>query len=193
MGVPHFTSDFHFKHKHAVEFNNRPWRQDENTERLIDIWNSQVLPGDTVYHLGDFAFLNRNDLLTLIALVEVLNGTKVFILGNHDSERMWSKLRAENLSRIYFIGDYKFVGIEGQKVVMTHYPFEVWRDSHYGSWHLHGHCHGSMPTRGKRLDVGIDNHPEHKLFTFDEVQTHMDAQEIWAPDHHGKERLRVLA
>ncbi len=46
-----------------------------------------------------------------------------------------------------------------------------------------GAGNGNLEARGKRLDVGLDNHPEHR-FSFEEVKTHMDAQEIWAPDHH---------
>ena len=179
-----FTSDLHFYHEHICSYNPRPWTNAENTERLIDIWNSQVRPGDTVYHHGDFSFLKAREVDRLEHLVEALNGNKVFILGNHDQIELWSELRKRNLSRVRSITDSKWVKVNGKDIAMSHYPWEVWRNSHHGSWHLHGHCHGTMPQRGKRLDVGIDNHPQHKLFTFEEIKAYMDAQEIWAPDGH---------
>lgn len=184
MQQTYYTSDLHFFHKSVCTFNKRPWTNEENTERLIDTWNTMVKPGDTTYSLGDFAFLPQSGIETLIQLIECLNGNKVFILGNHDDPRLWAKVQKANLSRVLFVGDYRKVKVNGQEIVMSHYPFEVWNRSHYGSWHLHGHCHGSMPVRGKRLDVGIDNHVEHRFFTFEEIESHMKNFAIWAPDNH---------
>lgn len=179
-----YTSDLHFFHKKVCAVNKRPWHDDENTERLIDLWNSQVRPGDIVCSMGDFAFLKASQYQTLIDLIEFLNGNKIFIKGNHDESKLWEKVRVAQLSRVLYIGDYKKIVARKQEIVLSHYPFEIWNRSHYGAWHLHGHSHGSMPVRGKRLDVGIDNHPQHRFFTFDEVAAHMEKQEIWAPDNH---------
>lgn len=179
-----FSSDLHFYHNKVCTFNKRPWSDSENTEKLIDLWNSSVRPGDTVYHMGDFSFLKHTEVSRLVALLEALNGQKVFVLGNHDDEVLWSKIRRIGLSRVQYIGDTHRAKIYGQLIYMCHFPWEIWNRSHHGTWHVHGHCHGNLPPVGKRLDVGLDNHPEHRLFTFEEVKAHMDAQEIWAPDHH---------
>ena len=50
-------------------------------------------------------------------------------------------------------------GKDQQLIVLSHYAFEVWRNSHHGSWHLHGHSHNNLPTPDSklRLDVGVDN------------------------------------
>lgn len=179
-----FSSDLHFFHNRICELNPRPWRSDENTERLIDIWNSQVMPGDTLYHMGDFSFLSRSKFEVLAELIQRLNGYKVFVRGNHDNKDLWKKLAQSSDQRIIWIGDYKEILIGDTKAVLCHYPMEVWNRSHHGTWHLHGHCHGSLPQRGKRLDVGIDNHPEYRFFTVDEIRAHMEQQAIHAPDHH---------
>lgn len=34
-----FTSDLRFLHRRVCEFTDLPWTGEENTERLIDLWN----------------------------------------------------------------------------------------------------------------------------------------------------------
>lgn len=52
-------------------------------EILIQNWNETVLPGDRVYANGDFC-INRK----FINILEILNGKKVLIKGNHDNFKM---------------------------------------------------------------------------------------------------------
>lgn len=154
-----FTADLHFNHKRIIEFTKRPWSNiEEMNKAIVDIWNSQVSDEDTVYILGDFCFAPREDFLPLW---NSLNGHKVLIKGNHD----------------YKIPDgveyYNFLEkkIEGRLVTMSHYPLLQWKDSEYGSIHLHGHLHGKREQLEERvMDVGFDVDERHKLFTWDEVK-----------------------
>ena len=51
-----FTADHHFGHKNIMKHCNRPFPSvDEMDEILTGNWNMLVKPGDTVYHIGDFA------------------------------------------------------------------------------------------------------------------------------------------
>lgn len=60
---------------------------------------------------------------------------------------------------------------------MSHYPHLTWRDSHKDSWHLHGHEHGSLPDEGiRRLDVGVDAHPNYEPFSYHEVYALMQGR-----------------
>jgi calcineurin-like phosphoesterase family protein len=51
-----FTSDSHFGHDAIRRLADRPFASlDEMDTALVDRWNGVVRPGDTVWHLGDFA------------------------------------------------------------------------------------------------------------------------------------------
>jgi len=55
----------------------------------------------------------------------------------------------------------------------------------HGYWHLHGHCHGSLPPSNlKRLDVGVDTNKMHP-YSYEEVKQIMIKRMIVPVDHHG--------
>ncbi len=77
-----FTADHHFNHKRIIEYSSRPFQNvDEMNEVLIRKWNDKINPKDIVDHLGDFAFGNSENKMTIL---KRLNGTINFILGSHD-------------------------------------------------------------------------------------------------------------
>lgn len=183
-----FTSDLHFKHKNIIKYTGRPWTFEQQTEELIARWNARVGLMDHVYHLGDFAFAGFKQREEVVNIIKELNGQIHFIRGNHCDSRMWQDIVDRNLAHVIWVKDYAEIRVENQKVILCHYPFETWNGAHHGSWHLHGHCHGSLPAVGKRLDVGIDNHPEFQVFSWDEIKEHMAKQEFVVKDHHTGER-----
>tara|TARA_R100000656_G_scaffold122253_2_gene97747 strand:- start:962 stop:1534 length:573 start_codon:yes stop_codon:yes gene_type:complete len=184
MSTPFVTSDLHFFHKNVVAYCNRPWTIEEQTEQLIQRWNAKVGVNDIVYHLGDFAFVNRKQIQKVLGVLDQLNGDKRFIMGNHDSRTMWREIEQLHLGSIAWVKDYHSMVIDGHKVIMSHYPFASWDRMHHGSFMLHGHCHGSYQGDGKILDVGIDNHPEHQVWSWEEIKAFMDTREIVSVDHH---------
>lgn len=184
MSAPFVTSDLHFFHKNVVEYCNRPWTVEEQTEQLIERWNSKVGTNDIVYHLGDFAFVNKKQIQKVLSILDQLNGDKRFIMGNHDSYSMWSEIAKLRPGSIAWIKDYHSTTIEGQKVVMCHYPLASWDRMHHGSFMLHGHTHGSYQGAGKILDAGIDNHPERQIWSWEEIEDFMAGQEVISVDHH---------
>ena len=175
------TSDWHFGHKNIIKYCNRPFESVEQMDSaLIEIWNSQVGSEDLVYFLGDFTF-NRDHSKTdgaLVSLLERLNGKKAFVLGNHDNH-LEARLRAAMYRQnggVWNVTPYHEVRHNGRRVVMFHYPITEWNGSHRDTVHLHGHCHGSRKDLpGRLLDVGIDAHPEFKLWTLDEAIAAADA------------------
>ncbi len=167
-----FTSDTHFGHANVLRYSKRPFASvEEMNEAMIARWNARVAPDDEVWHLGDFAFTKKPR-----AFFERLAGRKHFIVGNHDHKDTrklpWASIQY-----------YTELRDAPTSIVLCHYPLEVWNKSHFGSIHLHGHSHGSLPKKGKRIDVGVDP------CLFDPVSEPWvrgvaEAFNVWAPDHH---------
>ena len=182
-----FTSDLHFMHKNIVKFTNRgvETNEQDHDQWLEDMWNSTVAKGDMVYHLGDLSFNKKSQ--ETVKLLDRLNGNKVLIKGNHDhSDAFETYAIARGVS---WTGHYKEIKIEGQSVVLFHFPIGSWHKQGHGSWHLHGHSHGNyQDSRGKMLDVGIDNaynlFGKHKFFEWKDIQEYMNQQETYVSDSH---------
>ena len=98
-----------------------------------------------------------------------LNGQKIIILGNHDTEKVYEKLLTENI--IHGLYKQKSITIEGQYIYMSHYPHRSWNCSFHGSWHLYGHVHNTCPDYGKSTDVGVDKWNFFPV-SFEELKEH---------------------
>ena len=143
-----FTSDTHFGHANIIKFCNRPFKDvKEMDETLVSNWNEYIKPNDTVYHMGDFSFDKRPDIIA-----RRLNGHKHLIRGNHDHFKQ-SKLMAPFFETIK---DYSSIKVDKQKFVLFHFPIRNWHHCYKGSIHLFGHSHGGTPDLGKSTDVGVD-------------------------------------
>jgi len=165
------TADHHFGHANIIRFCSRPFANvTEMDQSMIDAWNAVVGPEDTVYHLGDFTLTD-----SLSPWVHALQFRKLLIVpGGHD-HRWLKKFGQPPGNRIEILPP--LVTLEfpsGEKrpnvVVLCHYPMLSWDRSHYGSLHLHGHSHGTIPDdlsgdtqlppgnkKGRRIDVGVDS------------------------------------
>ena len=78
-----FTSDLHFGHENALQFDKRPFVSVEEMDaELIRRWNTKVGKGDLVYVLGDMIWKSRKGEAEQI--IRSLNGQIILIKGNHD-------------------------------------------------------------------------------------------------------------
>ncbi|MEK6833173.1 MAG: metallophosphoesterase family protein [Nanoarchaeota archaeon] len=145
-----FSSDLHINHFNIIEYSNRPFKDVyEMNETIISNWNKVVKPNDIVYFLGDFIF--SRDINEIERYIKMLNGKINIIFGNHDKVVK----RANGFySKNVVLEEY----IDNQLVVMYHYAMRVWNKSHFGSYMLHGHSHGTLPELDNLLsfDVGVD-------------------------------------
>ena len=144
-----FTADTHFDHAKIIEHSHRPFANvAEMNEALIENWNANVQPGDTVWHLGDVAFRSKQP---IDAWLRRLNGHINIVLGNHDrtSEALGSRAAS--------VQDVKYLRHEKQRLWLSHYAHRTWRNSNHGALHLFGHSHGDLlVTDGRLMDVGVD-------------------------------------
>jgi calcineurin-like phosphoesterase family protein len=193
-----FISDLHVGHKNVLKFDGRPFADvDEMHVEMIKRWNSVVGPEDTVYFLGDLAFA-RDELTKWF--IYSLQGKIHFILGNHDKMKDIVKFgRWESVHESYTeIGildpdSLEARGSQGyQKIILSHYPILSWNKAHHGSWHLHGHCHGSLIKsqqeyyKRKVMDVGC-NVIDYTPISYEKVKGIMVRKNISAVDHHGED------
>lgn len=175
------TSDLHFGHKNILEFqpNTRPFRDTSHMdEAIISEWNSKVHPNDVVFHLGDFTFTKNEK--TIRTLISRLNGTIVWVDGNHDQgpKRVLDKMGIPHYDILEVVQTR-----EVPHVVMCHYPLRSWNRQHRGSVHLYGHCHGSIPDLGRSTDVGWDNQGG-KIMNFRRLVSKLAEREIITLDGH---------
>ena len=78
----YFTADTHFGHMFALAKRRRPFPSLEAMDAfLIARWNETVGADDEVYHLGDFAHGEHEDIGGVVAR---LNGRLHLVLGNND-------------------------------------------------------------------------------------------------------------
>lgn len=175
-----FSSDHHFGHANVIKHANRPFADvEEMDSEMIRRWNALVNPKDDVYYLGDFSFHKADKTLQIL---NQLKGNIFYIKGNHDKN-----FNAAIKERFEWTKDYAEVDVNGQKIILCHYAFRVWNKSHYGSWNLYGHSHGTLLDDPNLLsmDVGVDNHA-YAPISFDEIVSLM-ARKEWKPvDHHGR-------
>lgn len=184
-----FTADTHFGHE-AILRHDQHWLPpdrgvvfasiDDRDDYIISRWNEVVGVKDEVWHLGDFCFLNDRQRRPVDWYTDKLNGRIHLVLGNHDDGdtlRKWPWCFSS-------IQDYRYLRRARRELALLHYPMVSWRGSHRGSWHLHGHTHGSLSSEGKRrLDVGIMAHG-YRPWAWDEVVMYMEQADRVDTNHH---------
>ncbi len=157
----HFTSDTHFGDWRPLRIDARPFKTPpEMDEALVAAWNAAVAPGDTVWHLGDFALgVGAERIAELLAR---LNGAKHLISGNNDgpatlAQPAWVSVQA-----------YAEIEVEGRRLVLCHYAFRTWNGIGKGALNLHGHSHGKLKPQPRQYDVGVDAFP-YRPVTLDTI------------------------
>lgn len=157
----YFSSDHHFYHSKILTYCNRPFKcASEAAEVMLERWNSTVKSNDSIYYLGDLAFLSKSQMKRF---VPKLNGKIHIVQGNHD----YYVNKPGIAERFEWVKNYFDLTIQDpeakggkQLIVLCHYPLLSWRNMSYWTWMLHGHCHSSINNvneKIKRLDVGVDN------------------------------------
>lgn len=135
LGRKLYISDCHFGHNNVIRFDDRPFVNKENMDKLmIRLWNENVAPQDNVYILGDMFWYTAKNATKIL---RQLNGNLHIVKGNHDD---W--FNAENKKLVNEIQDYKEVKDGDYKVILSHYPIILNRGHRQPNFiHLFGHVH----------------------------------------------------
>lgn len=147
-----FTADTHFAHDAIAKL--RGFEGSEmHDETLLSLINLHVKPEDTLFILGDFAWVKPSKYKLQIACKTVY-----LIMGNHDKKQLSQRAFGGNLR------SDMATKVLTHHAWLSHYPHAYWPSSHHGSFHLYGHMHGEYEGKlnlaypGRRsLDVGPDN------------------------------------
>jgi len=157
----HFTSNLHFRNKEVAI--SRGFDNVEAMEvSLINQWNAQIKPHDTVYILGGFCSIAKGALQSYMNLVYELNGQKHFVLSSDDYIATFEQMMTDDNLGIASVSQYKEIMFLKKKVVLMHYPMLEWP----GSVHLHGGKLNSQ-TEIKRINVSYEQ--EMKIYTAEDI------------------------
>ena len=136
-----FTSDLHFGHENALQFDKRPFVSVEEMDaELIRRWNTKVGKGDLVYVLGDMIWKSRKGEAEQI--IRSLNGQIILIKGNHDRFLHNAKAKAA----LAGVKDYDDICVtlkDGTKrrCILSHFFIPMYNGHRHKTIHLHGHSH----------------------------------------------------
>lgn len=181
------TSDTHFGHNKKFLYGPRGFTSPiEMGEAIVDNWNEVVQPEDVVYHLGDFAMGATTDPVfynTIMGQIKQLQGTIIWIHGNHDSEHKIQMI-CKQCPNIHYPIWATMLKQGKHQFYLSHYPTLTanFDDKHF-SQHviaLHGHTHQVKnflrPDNPFLYHVGVDSH-ECRPVHIDEVLT--DIRQRW--------------
>jgi calcineurin-like phosphoesterase family protein len=184
-----FTSDLHCGHKkiakeRGFDTSNIEWLDGMNSTIIKSI-NNSVREDDELFILGDLSFMKPDETLEIIKSINCKN--LYLIRGNHDGEKTLKKIE----DQFIWIKDYYKLKIKdedvnggNQHLVLFHYPMLTWDRAHYGSWQLHGHCHGSLDSKyqSTRIDIGWD--VWRRVITYEDIKRNMLNKTYTIVDHH---------
>jgi len=198
----YFTSDTHFRHNQSFIYESRGYKDRyEHDDALIAKINEVVRPEDTLIHLGDFCLnITPPEFNEILARINCQN--IAYIWGNHNScirKNYEDAVTTEYgkdievypyaVGKITYLGYYGEVIVNGQMIVIHHYPHQIWNQMQKGAWQLSGHSHYTNPTTqldstdNKILDVGWDGHG--KPLSFPEIQKiMMNKSHVKQDKHH---------
>jgi len=152
----YYTADLHLGHANIIKHCGRPFASVEEMDRiLIGNWNARVKPEDHVFIIGDLSFRSGR---AIEEYLEMLQGHKHLVLGNHDSK--WTG--HVDLDSYFDEAALMLQTVdEGRNVIMCHYPMMTWP---HRSYHVYGHIHANtnggfwplLRTYENAFNAGVD-------------------------------------
>ena len=205
----YFVSDLHWNHN-PIRWTTPLWKSrgyndvNEMNDDIISQINTHVRPNDILWNLGDIT-LNCTE-SQFNELLSRINCQNIFtIWGNHNNPA-WSVYQREVKSalqnvfsddreiypfryrNLVFYGNYQEISVDGQMIILNHYPVYVYNYMKDGAWHLCGHSHYNLPLsqgdniNSKILDVGWEG--LKRPYSMDDIRLIMNKKNVLKVDHH---------
>jgi len=192
----YFTSDTHYGQRNICR-GVSDWKSghrdfdtiDEMNSAIVDNINKIVKTDDILFHDGDWSFGGFDKIKELR---DRINCKNIYLfLGNHDHHILNNN---ENIRDLFTnVDTYCLVRISEKPerkggmftntdIVFCHYPIQSWQNKRRGVIHLHGHCHTPHEHKigmGRKMDIGIDGHPEFRPYSLDEIKELVSEREIF--------------
>lgn len=168
-----FTSDYHLNHFRIIMYDDRPFSSiEEMNNTLMRNAHDAISKNDTVYYLGDLAFMTKSEQIREYMDRVCSKGRWYFLRGNHDNKKNVEVIKDYAYDNA--VHDILEVSINGQFIVLCHYPLLSWNKSVHGSWHIHGHNHRICDFKdgAKRMNVAV-NLNNYFPVSFDTVREYM--------------------
>ena len=199
-----FVSDLHLGHD--KDFILNPRQYGNVTEALTHQWQvltDSIGPNDIVFNLGDAVIgAGTNSAAYAKRVVMLPCKQQYYLWGNHNAgmQQLYDECRHEiglladdvelyplnyPNSPFVFMGHRIEIFIDGQPVVLDHYPIASWNHMSKGGYNIHGHCHRNLKEDMslKRVDVGWEW--KRGPVEWNDIVRELSPRKAVAPDHHG--------
>lgn len=183
----------------------------EMNDAVVNAINSRVGEDDILYHLGDWSFGGWKNIYEFRKRINCKNihlilgnhdehiwKDKFFPHLSKDENGNISEIEDPNKYRVMSTIKHKFdvtardffssvarldvLKYKKSEIVLCHFPMEEWELMDSGSFHLHGHCHGSLAvSEFRKEDVGLDAQ-NFSVMSLAEVLTRLASRNI--KGHH---------
>lgn len=171
----------------------------QHDEAIVSRWNEKASHNTTGFLLGDIIF-GRNADVEIVTLLNRLQFKRLYLLpGNHQAG--WKQLfessadnvwHAQHGGEVIFTPNYLEAYVNGQAIVMSHYPILSWNGQGKGSILLYSHVHNSLKNseigrmyieKGLSREVSVETAPYP--LSFGDIRREMRNKNSETPDHHG--------
>ena len=155
------TSDHHFGHANILKYcaeTRQVESLDEMNAQLISRWNEKIAPDDDVFLVGDAFCSRRMPREMKVGILQMLNGRKTLIRGNHD----------DKIDIFHEAGFVQVVNhlVINEKILVIHkspdpgFAREEWNiaASIKPGLIVHGHTHALGQNNPKCMNVCVDWH-----------------------------------
>ncbi len=165
MARKFLIADTHLGDDIIIKLENRPFKNaKEQTDSIVEKWNSVVNEDDIVYVIGDFLHIGCDSYH--MEQAKKLNGTKYLIRGNHDTETDEFYIKECGFAKVY---DYPI--IVDDFWIFSHEPMYINKYFPYANIFGHVHDNPSYATFSSRHYCICVERTDYLPITFDDVKT----------------------